>query len=271
MPAAEATGPVPSRPSVHRYGDAASQYAELTLPARRTRPGVVVVIHGGYWRAAYDAALGRPLAADLGARGWVAWNLEYRRTGAPAGDRGGWPQTFDDVAAGLDLLPSALRDQGLETGPIVILGHSAGGHLGVWAAGRHTLPPGAPGAGPAARVAGAVSQAGVLDLGMAERLGLSGRAARLLMGAGPSADPERWRLADPARMLPIGVPVVALHGDADTDVPAALSRSYADAAAAAGDPVRLETTPGDHFAPITPGTEAWAACVRSLEVLTGAS
>ncbi|MGJ9404416.1 alpha/beta hydrolase family protein [Arthrobacter sp. KK5.5] len=260
--------PAASATTTHRYGPAPSQYAELTMPARRTRPGVVVVVHGGYWRAAYGAELGRPLAADLAARGWAVWNLEYRRTGGAGNDAGGWPHTFDDVAAGLDLLPAVMERVAGETGPVVVLGHSAGGHLGVWVAGRHTLPAGAPGANPATPIAGVVSQAGVLDMSLAERLGLSHGAARLLMGADPSAEPERWRWADPVAMLPIGVPVVVLHGDDDEAVPLALARSYADAAAAAGDPVRLETMPGDHFAPITPWSAAWEACVRALERLT---
>ncbi|MFB0836180.1 alpha/beta hydrolase family protein [Arthrobacter halodurans] len=257
-------------PGTHRYGPAPSQYAELYLPAARTRPGTAVLVHGGYWRARYDAGLGRPLAADLAARGWVAWNLEYRRTGGPEGDRGGWPETFEDVAAGIDLLAPVLGSLGLEPGPVVVVGHSAGGHLGAWAAGRHTLPAGAPGSGPAVRPAGVVSQAGVLDLAEAGRLGLSDGAARELMGADPERDPERWALADPARMLPIGVPVVALHGDADDAVPDALSRGYARAARAAGDPARFAWMPGDHFAPITPGTAAWEACVDALSELTGA-
>ena len=83
----------------HSYGDDPSQYGELSLPDGTPR-GVVVVIHGGFWKAAYGVELGRPLAADLVERGWAAWNLEYRRVG----NGGGTPETFDDVAAGIDLL-----------------------------------------------------------------------------------------------------------------------------------------------------------------------
>ena len=124
-------------PVIHRYGSDPAQFGELWLPDGG-QLGTVVVLHGGFWQAAYDLSLGRPLAADLAARGYAAWNLEYRRVGGG----GGWPATFEDVAAGIDLL-AALP---VETSRVVAVGHSAGGHLGVWAAGRAGLPDGAPGA-----------------------------------------------------------------------------------------------------------------------------
>jgi acetyl esterase/lipase len=132
---------------VHRYGSDPAQFGELSLPDG-VPLGTVVVIHGGFWRARYDLSLGRPLAADLAARGYAAWNLEYRR--ALAG--GGWPATFEDVAAGIDLLATLPVD----TSRVVAVGHSAGGHLAAWAAGRAALPPGTPGA-PAAADASASS------------------------------------------------------------------------------------------------------------------
>ncbi len=113
--------------STHRYGPHPAQFGELTRPEGTSR-GTVVVIHGGFWRARYDLSLGRPLAADLAARGYTAWNLEYRRVG----NGGGWPATFADVAAGIDLL----ADLDVDTCAVVAIGHSAGGHLAAWAAGR---------------------------------------------------------------------------------------------------------------------------------------
>src|SRR3984885_9254227 len=126
-------------PVTYRYGAAPDQLGELWLPDGAAA-GTVVVIHGGFWRARYDLSLGRPLAADLAARGYAAWNLEYRR--ALAG--GGWPGTFEDVAAGLDLLATLSASTGLpvDTGRVIAVGHSAGGHLAAWAAGRSKLPPG---------------------------------------------------------------------------------------------------------------------------------
>ena len=135
------------------YGSDPSQFAELTRPSGASR-GVVVVIHGGFWRAQYDLSLGRPLAASLAEEGWTAWNLEYRRVG----NGGGWPQTPDDVSAGIDALAEV---DGLDLSRVVTLGHSAGGHLAVWAAGRQRLEPWRDAKVP---VTAAISQAGVLDL-----------------------------------------------------------------------------------------------------------
>ncbi|MGA8256664.1 MAG: alpha/beta hydrolase, partial [Nocardioides sp.] len=104
-----------------RYGDDPSQFGELYLPDGVAR-GVVVVIHGGFWKSAYDYTLGSSLAASLAAEGWVAWNLEYRRVGDDPGGGGGTPATFDDVAAGID----KLAELDLDLSTVVTLGHSAG-------------------------------------------------------------------------------------------------------------------------------------------------
>src|SRR5215475_12588483 len=152
--------PARKAPVIHRYGADLAQFGELWLP-EGAAAGTVVVIHGGFWRARYDLSLGRPLAAALAARGYAAWNLEYRR--ALAG--GGWPTTFEDVAAGIDLLGTLSADTGpVDTSQVIAVGHSAGGHLAAWAAGRAKLPPGAPGANPKVAVTGVIAQAGVLAL-----------------------------------------------------------------------------------------------------------
>ena len=122
----------------YQYGEDPSQFGELYLPELPdggARRGVVVVIHGGYWRSQYGAELGEPLAKDLAAHGMAAWNLEYRR----AGNGGGWPNTFADVLAGIDKLADLAADHSLDLDRVVALGHSAGGHLAVWAAGRDRL------------------------------------------------------------------------------------------------------------------------------------
>ena len=252
----------------HDYGGHPSQYAELWVPETRLHEVVAVVVHGGFWRQSYGAELGRPLAADLAARGIVAWNLEYRRT---SGGDGGYPGTFLDIAAGIDALDAALAAAGLSDGPRMAIGHSAGGHLALWAAGRHLLPAGAPGALPAGgrSLDGVVSQAGVLDLHLAHRLGLSRDAAGELMGCSPEADPAAWAIADPAaRPLP-GVPLVMLHGRADADVPVELARNLAARARDAGARVDYREFDGDHYGLITPGDPAWEASVEALLELGG--
>lgn len=237
------------------YGDDPSQYAELTRPAGESK-GVVVVIHGGFWQAQYDASLGRPLAASLAANGWTAWNLEYRRVG----NGGGYPATFDDVAGGIDALADV---EGLDLGTVITLGHSAGGHLAVWAAGRPALT-GTDWADPAVPVTAAVSQAGVLDIATALADDLGGAAARSLLGEGSD---DREALADPTAQLPLDVPVRCIHGRSDTVVPLSQSSDYVRLATAAGADAELLEVDGDHVVVIDPTSDAWAQTLEVLDAL----
>jgi acetyl esterase/lipase len=232
---------------VIRYGGDPSQYAELTLPAGSPR-GVVVVIHGGFWKAAYDLSLGRPLAADLAAHGWVALNIEYRRIGpVGSGGGGGVPQTLDDVRAAI----ATLDDSGLDLPTVVTLGHSAGGHLAAWAGGAVDA------------VTHVVSQAGVLDLVAADRDGLGVGAVRAFLGHPPGpADAH----ADPRQQVPLDVPVWCVHATDDDTVPISQSREYVAAATAAGARAELVEVGGDHFVVIEPGSDVWR---RTLEILDG--
>jgi acetyl esterase/lipase len=245
-------------PVVYRYGADPAQFGELWLPDGAAA-GTLVVIHGGFWRARYDLSLGRPLAADLAARGYAAWNLEYRRAGAG----GGWPGTFEDVAAGIDLLAELPAD----TTRVIAVGHSAGGHLAAWAAGRGKLPPGAPGASPAVAVSGVIAQAGVLALADCAREHVGGTAAVDLMGGGPDDLPEQFRLADPIAAVPLPVPVVCLHSRGDANVPYSFSERYVATATAAGGRASLVELPGDHFTLIDPATADWAAALAALPEL----
>lgn len=264
-----ATHPESSRQSVprrHRYGSHPEQWADLYLPEGNDHRGIVVVIHGGYWRDRYTAELGVPAAQDLARHGFAVWNLEYRRAGTDgAPGAGGWPATFEDVAAGIDLLADLAAPSDPER--IVALGHSAGGHLGVWAAGRHALPPGAPGAGPRVRLSAVVSQAGVLDLLAAERRSLGDGAAVNFMGGTSEQLPEAFALADPLRAVPIGVPVHAVHSREDEAVPFDLSVDYVATARKAGDPAELHETTGGHFDLIEPDKPAYRVCRELLEDL----
>ena len=123
---------------VRRYGERRTQVGELSLPARRGPHPVVVLLHGGFWHAMYGRRLMSKLAADLAANGVAAWNLDYRGIGGG----GGWPATFDDVAAGIDALAAI---PGLDLTRVTAVGHSAGGQLALWAAARPGLPAGMPG------------------------------------------------------------------------------------------------------------------------------
>jgi acetyl esterase/lipase len=227
--------------TLHRYGEDRSQLGELSRPAGTDDARVAVVIHGGFWRDAYDRSLMDGLCRDLASAGWTAWNLEYRRLEGG----GGWPQTFDDVAAGIDHLGSLLEDLSV----VVTIGHSAGGHLALWAAVRRE---------PRVRVTHAVAQAGVVDLVEAARLGLSGGVVNDLLGGSPSEVLERYELASPAARLPLGVPQLLVHGGRDEIVPAAMSRAYARSAEEAGDRIELIIHEElGHFEHLDPHSAAW--------------
>jgi acetyl esterase/lipase len=242
--------PVNNADRTIRYGDDPSQYAEIYHPSGESR-GVVVVIHGGFWKAQYDASLGRPLAHSLVAEGWTAWNLEYRRVG----NGGGPPQTLDDVAAGIDALAEV---DGLDTTRVVTLGHSAGGHLATWAASRGRFERWQP---ERVRVTGVVSQAGVLDLRAAYELGLGGGALEAFLGHPPGPGDDS---VEPLRQVPLDVPVRCVHGRDDTTVPISQSEAYVDAATATGGDAVLVDVAGDHFVVIDTASPVWD---RQLEIL----
>lgn len=238
-----------------RYGEDPSQFGELFRPDGTPR-GVVVVIHGGFWHAQYDLSLGRPLSKDLAAKGWIAWNLEYRRIE----NGGGWPTTFDDIAAGIDKLADIPN---VATDKIVTLGHSAGGHLGVWAAARPALT-GSNWDNPKVPVTAAISLAGVLDFAAAEALHLGNDAVQEFMGG--KVD-ERYLSADPTRQIPLKVPVWCVHGSSDSTVPISQSLDYVKAAKAAAGRAELVEVDGDHFVLIDPSTKAWRKTLAILDSL----
>jgi acetyl esterase/lipase len=240
----------------HRYGEHPRQVADLHRPVGAGPFPVVVVLHGGYWQPPYTKLIMRPLCVDLVRRGYAALNVEYRRLGR---EGGGWPQTFDDVAAAIDhLADGALRDAGLDVGRVTLLGHSAGAQLALWAAGRPELPAGAPGAAPRVSATRVLALAPVCDLEEA------GRPARVLLGGAPSEVPERWQQADPMRRIPLGVPVGLVHALGDETVSVQRSRQYATAARAAGADVTLTETPGGHREPIDPVSPAWKVAAQWL-------
>jgi acetyl esterase/lipase len=252
-----------NRGRTFRYGGEASQCADLYLPVAAGPHPVIVLIHGGSWQARYGKMVMRGLAGDLTRRGWAVWNIEYRRLGAG----GGWPATFADVAGAIDLLPEL--DAPLDLERVSVIGHSAGGHLALWAASREKLPAGAPGAlaeGAGVGIRQVVAQAGVCDLSGAYRR-WHGGAARALMGGGPEDVPERYALGDPMRLLAPSMPVLLVHGVLDETVSVELSRGYAEAARGAGGEVELveiEGHAGRHRAHIDPRGVAWAAVTERL-------
>lgn len=239
--------------STHPYASGPSQVGELFLPRGSGPFAVAIVVHGGYWRARHDRTLMDGLCVDLAAHGLAAWNLEYRRVGLG----GGWPETFEDVAAGVDQLVEL--DASLDLTRVLAVGHSAGGQLAMWIGARPRLPAGTPGASPRVRVEAVVSQAGVLDLVLAAGLVPSAEPTRALLGD-PEQHPDRYELVSPRALVPLGIAQLVLHGDRDDTVSMRIATSYAAAATEAGDPCELRVlTNTGHFEHIDARTHAWHA------------
>ncbi len=223
--------------SRHSYGDHPSQFGELHGEGDR----VAVLVHGGFWRQRYGLELEGGIARDLVGRGWAVWNIEYRRLG----DGGGWPATLEDVRAAIGALPLAAER-------VVAIGHSAGGQLAAWAAAEGLVHE-------------AVSQAGALDLDELSRLGTSGNVVNQLLEGTPEEVPHRYATASPRRRLPIGVPLLLVHGERDDDVPVHVSREFAAAAREAGDDCELVVIDDEsHYEHLEPGSRCWNAVIEWL-------
>lgn len=248
------------------YGPLADHVADVWLPADTAPAPLVVVVHGGFWRAQFDRHHTAALCDALAASGYAVASVEYRRTGAG----GGWPATFDDVSLALDTVPDVVADAApgrVDRHRVVHVGHSAGGHLAAWAASRPSLPPASPWSvtGPDPAVLGVVSLAGVLDLAAAAHDRLDDSATQALLGGEPADVPGRYAAADPIRLVPAGVPIVVVHGTDDDRVPPAISRRYAARAGSAATLVELAGT--EHFALIDPESAAWPAVLNAISRL----
>ncbi|MBD0838688.1 alpha/beta hydrolase family protein [Streptomyces sp. TRM68416] len=255
------------------YGDHPDQVIDFYVPRTEAGPGgpapVVAVLHGGAWRAPYDRRHITPFADYLARRGFAVANIEYRR-GGEGTEAGRWPDTFDDVAAALDALPDLVRERLPQADPrrTVVTGHSAGGHLALWAAARHVLPADAPWhiARPAL-LRGVVALAPIADFAVADKLDVCGGAARQLLG-GDEGFAERRAHADPALLLPTGIATTLVQGRTDIDVPQAVAESYADAAAKAGEVVGLTLLEDvGHFPLIDPAADACAVVAEEIAQL----
>ena len=213
-PFAEVAGlPVRAPDRVVPYGPAASQFVELWLPVGTdTAVPVIVLVHGGCWLAEYGIAHIRPLAASLAQAGFAIWALEYRRVGEAGG---GWPGTFRDVAAGIDHL-AQLDEPRLDMSRVVLAGHSAGGHLALWAAMRDRLSADSRlYTEPGIRPNGVLGLAAITDLvAYASDDNSCARVTPRLLGGTPFERPERYEQASPAAL---GSPTntILLQGEAD--------------------------------------------------------
>lgn len=265
------------------YGSHPDQVIDFYAPrATAESPApLVVLLHGGAWRARYDRRHITPFANYLARRGFAVANVEYRRggesslipeqnTGEAAPAAGRWPDTFDDVAAAMDALPDLVRTAlpQADTRRTVLTGHSAGGHLALWAAARHVLPPDAPWRTERpAPLRGVVALAPIADFEVAEKLDVCGNAGLQLLG-GHDTFAERRPYADPVLLLPTGIATTLVQGRTDLEVPQAVAESYADAAAKAGEVVGLTLLEDvGHFPLIDPAADACAVVAEEIAQL----
>lgn len=231
------------------YGPGELQVADLRLPEGNGPFPVAVVIHGGCWRASVDNRSGIAGFADaLTQRGFATWNIEYRRVGDAGG---GWPGTFQDVAAATDKLADVAAKHELDLSRAVIVGHSSGAHLALWAASRAKLPApwNATRFTPAAVVA--IDGPGALAPFVGIDADVCGRPVIVpLMGGTPQERPAEYRIASPMDNLPLGMRQLLVEGALGD-----LMQPYGAAARASGDPVEVVAPPkANHFDIVTPNT-----------------
>jgi pimeloyl-ACP methyl ester carboxylesterase len=228
--------PPPAADARVAYGPEPLQFGDLRVPAGEGPFPLAVVLHGGYWQATYNLIHTGQACVALAAAGIAAWNLEYRCVGVPGGE---WPAAGEDVAlalAAVDRLPFA------HDGRTVLVGHSAGGQLALWAAKRSGLP--------------VVALAPVSDVRDAVlRRGPGSAPARFMA-------PEHFADGSPMELLPLGVPQVVVHGTADEDVPYEMSERYVSAAGGEAELVTLEGV--GHFELIDPQAVAFGETIAAV-------
>lgn len=236
------------------YGPDADNVGDLRLPRGEGPHPVAVMMHGGFWRETAARDLLDQAAVDLTRRGWATWNIEFARVGSG----GGFRSTTADVTLAIGSLAEFAEGHELDLDHVVLIGHGSGGHLALLAAvGASEIP-----------ISAVVALAPIGDLDAAFRADVGNGAVEAFMRRTPDQSPERHIAASPIMNLPIGVPILVVHGDEDDRIPAAISRSFAGRAADEGDTVVYHELEGvGHDALIDPTVPTWEKVVDEVDRL----
>jgi len=236
------------------YGGDANQFIDLRLPKGKGPHPLVIAIHGGFWRAKYDLGYAGHLCAALTAKGIATANLEYRRVGNAGG---GWPGTFADVRTAYQFLLQSASKYEFDARRVVVIGHSAGGQLGLCLAAHES------------GVKAVASLAGVVDLQRAYALHLSNDAVVEFLGGTPAEVGDHYKEADPMK-LTIGARQWLVHGATDDTVPPEFSRDYVAAKQKMKEDARLvEIAGAGHFEVVDPRSSAWKDVERVVMEAVG--
>ncbi|MDH3751615.1 MAG: alpha/beta hydrolase [Gammaproteobacteria bacterium] len=245
------------------YGeDSAQQFADLRIPSTKAPPGgypVIVFIHGGAWRSEWSKNYTEAFVEALAAEGFATWDLEFRRIGHRGG---GYPGTFEDIADGADHLKSIAKSYILNLDKVIVVGHSSGGHLALWLAGRSQLPE----SSALYRVEpidlrGAVSIAGVNDLELSYTLGNRTDVLTLINVDSLESGAPRFEETNPARLLPLGVPQTTMIGDNDSQWRLEMTERYTEQSLEAGDNSKVLIVPEANHMDVVDARSGFAEAV----------
>jgi acetyl esterase/lipase len=258
--------PQPEPDLLVAYGPGPRQFGELRLPDGGGPFPVAVVVHGGCWLSDYDGSYMGALAEAITDLGLASWSIAYRRVGE---EGGGWPGTFLDVAEAVDHLRLLAQSQPLDAERVIAIGHSAGGHLALWLAGRASIPEHSELFDPAPLpIDGVLALAAAADLAFLAERGDCANAARLLMEGLAEEHPERYAAASPAALTPLAVPQILVNGGLDEQWSAPADR-YLAAALNSGDLAERRVAPAaGHFELVVPRGATWPVVRRALIELT---